>query len=75
MKTFGDYELQPASLIAGLLGFNIGVEFGQVAVIGLAFLATFYVRKEEVYRKWVVVPGSSVIALMGVYWTIERVFF
>jgi len=41
----------------------------------LAFLATFYVRKEEVYRKWVVVPGSSVIALMGVYWTIERVFF
>ena len=71
----GDYDLQPASLIAGLLGFNVGVEFGQVAVIGLAFLATFYVRKEEVYRKWVVVPGSSVIALMGVYWTIERVFF
>ena len=70
-----EFDLQPASLVAGLLGFNIGVEFGQVAVIGLAFLTTFFIREPERYRKLVVIPGSAVIAIMGVYWTIERTFF
>jgi hypothetical protein len=62
-------------LVIGLLGFNVGVEFGQLAVIALVFGATFWLTEEKAYRKWVVVPGSALIALMGIYWTIERVFF
>ena len=69
------FDLDPTSLVIGLLGFNVGVEFGQLAVIALVFGATFWLTEEKVYRKWVVVPGSSLIALMGIYWTIERVFF
>ena len=69
------FDLDPTSLVIGLLGVNVGVEFGQLAVIALVFGATFWLTEEKAYRKWVVVPGSSVIALMGIYWTLERVFF
>ena len=69
------FDLDPTSLVIGLLGFNVGVEFGQLAVIALVFGATFWLTEKKAYRKWVVVPGSSLIALMGIYWTIERVFF
>ena len=68
------FNLDPASLVIGLLGFNLGVECGQLAVIALVFCATFWLKDEKAYRKYVVVPGSAIIALMGIYWTIERVF-
>jgi hypothetical protein len=60
------------SLVVGLLGINIGVEFGQLAVIAIAFLATCWIANEEKYRRFVVVPGSILIALAGVWWVVER---
>ncbi len=68
-------DLPPASLVVGLLGFNIGVEGGQLAVIALALVATFWIRDPKIYRNFVVIPGSLAIAAMGIWWTIERVFF
>ena len=68
------FDLDPASLVIGLLGFNIGVEFGQLAVIAIVFLITFWLKDEAQYRKFVVIPCSILIAIMGIYWTIERVF-
>lgn len=70
-----ELSLPPASLVIGLLGFNIGVEFGQLAVIGIAFAATAWLKEEKQYRDWVVVPGSAMIAVLGAYWTVERIFF
>ena len=69
------FDLDPASLVIGLLGFNIGVEFGQLAVIAIVFLLTFWLKDDTQYRKLAVIPCSILIALMGIYWTIERVFF
>ena len=69
------FDLDPASLVIGLLGFNIGVEVGQLAVIAIAFVVTFWLKEEAQYRKLAVVPCSILIALMGIYWTIERIFF
>tara|TARA_B100002019_G_scaffold70383_1_gene60622 strand:+ start:19914 stop:21080 length:1167 start_codon:yes stop_codon:yes gene_type:complete len=66
------FNLDPTSLIIGLLGFNIGVEFGQLAVIAIVLGLTFWIKNKETYRKWIVIPGSSLIALFGIYWTIER---
>ncbi len=69
------FDLDPTSLVIGLLGFNIGVEFGQLAVIAITFVFTFWLKDETTYRKIAVVPCSILIALMGIYWTIERIFF
>ena len=60
------------SLIIGLLGINVGVELGQLAVIALAFLATCWIASSEKYRRFVVVPGSILIALAGIWWVVER---
>ena len=58
-----------------LLSFNLGVEFGQLAVLGLAFLLVgWWGYKKEWYRRRVVLPASALIALMGVYWAVERVY-
>ena len=69
------FDLDPTSLVIGLLGFNVGVEFGQLAVIAIVFFLTFWLKDEAKYRKLAVIPCSTLIALMGIYWTIERIFF
>jgi hypothetical protein len=65
-------DLPPASLVVGLIGFNAGVELGQLAVISLAFIATVWLKDAARYRQWVVIPGSALIALLGVWWMVER---
>jgi hypothetical protein len=59
-----------------ILSFNIGVELGQIAVIMAAFLLIVLpLGKKPWYKKWVVYPLSILIALVALYWTIERVFY
>ena len=67
-----DERIPEGSLGSALLGFNVGVELGQLAVIGLAVAATFWIKDEEKYRKWVVIPASALIALAGIAWAIQR---
>lgn len=52
--------------------FNVGVELGQLAVIGAAFLLVGWRSSSAWYRDRVVVPASAAIACMAIYWTIER---
>ena len=67
-----DERIPSGSLVSALLGFNVGVELGQLAVIGLALAATFWIKDEEKYRRWVVIPASALIALAGIFWAIQR---
>ena len=69
------FNLEPTSLLLGLFGFNLGVEFGQLALLIAAYLLTAQIKNQSNYRQWVVIPGSLTIALFGIYWTIERIFF
>ena len=68
-----DERIPSGSIISSLLGFNLGVEFGQLAVIGLAIAATFWIKDEEKYRGWVVIPASTLIAVAGLFWAYQRV--
>lgn len=59
-----------------LIMFNIGVELGQLSIIFLAwFLIGKWFSEKQWYRKRVVYPISAVIAIVALYWTIERAFF
>lgn len=61
---------------SSLITFNIGVELGQITVILIAwFLIGKWFSDKPWYRKRIVIPISTVIALFGLYWTIERTFF
>jgi hypothetical protein len=68
-----DERIPSGSIVSSLLGFNLGVEFGQLAVIGLAVAATFWIKDEEKYRGWVVIPASAAIAVAGLVWAYQRV--
>ena len=68
--------LQRSDYAMGLIGFNIGVELGQLTVILSAFLLTGYWFKDKLwYRQRIVWPASAAIALVGAFWAVERIWF
>ena len=67
--------LPKSQLLPALLSFNLGVELGQLSVIALAFLLiSSWSRKKDWYHRRVVVPGSLLIAAVGAYWMVERIW-
>ncbi len=58
-----------------LIFFNVGVEVGQLCVIIAAFVLIGFFRKKEWYRTRLTVPLSCLVGLVGLYWTVERIFF
>jgi HupE / UreJ protein len=67
--------LQEGRFVVGLIGFNIGVELGQLAVIAVALLLLgLPFGGKPWYRARVAVPASLAIAAVGAWWTVERVF-
>ncbi len=68
-----ELALPRSEFITALVTFNLGVEAGQLAVIGAAFtLLGWHWSNRAWYRARVVVPMSLLIAGTAVYWTIER---
>jgi len=66
--------LPRSEFLTALIAFNVGVELGQLAVITLAFVLTgLWMRAKPWYRRAFVVPASLMIAVVGLYWTGERV--
>ncbi len=65
--------LSSTHFVTGLIAFNVGVELGQLAVVGLCFLAVgLWFQSKSWYRSGITVPASLVIAIIGGYWFIER---
>jgi hypothetical protein len=69
--------LPPDHVIAPLLGFNLGVEIGQLVIVAIALPLAWLAAREvgaERYRRRLM-PGLSIaIALLAIKWLIERVF-
>ena len=70
-----EFGLPQGQYVVGLLGFNLGVEFGQLAIIAVCFtLVGYWFGQKAWYRKAIAIPGSLAIAAVGAYWAIERIF-
>ena len=69
-----DLGLPRADFLTALLSFNFGVEAGQLSVIAFATLCVVWYRHRPWYHRRVVVPASLLIAVIGAYWTVTRVF-
>ncbi|WP_353342450.1 HupE/UreJ family protein [Litorivita sp. NS0012-18] len=75
-SVLGEFGLPEGQFVPALIGFNVGVELGQLTVIALAFLAVgAWFRKKPWYQARIATPASLVIAAIGAYWFVERVFF
>jgi len=71
-SVLGDYGIAAERFAAALIGFNIGVEVGQLAVIGMAFALVGWFIHRSWYRTAIAIPASLVIAAVGAYWLVER---
>ena len=62
------------ALVLSLLGFNVGVEIGQLAIVAGFLPVAFLLRNTPLYRKGVFVGGSFLTMLVALVWLAERVF-
>jgi hypothetical protein len=71
-SVLADLGLPRDALVLALVGFNVGVELGQLAIV-LAFLPlAFALRRTAFYRRWVMVGGSLAIAVLAMVWLYQR---
>jgi len=59
--------------LLGLVSFNLGIELGQLLVIGVAFVAIGRYRGQRWYRTRITLTLSVVISVIGLFWTVERI--
>jgi hypothetical protein len=69
-----DLGLPASSLLLSLVGFNVGVEVGQIAIVAVFLPLAYLARNTAFYRKAVLVGGSALILLVALVWLAERVF-
>lgn len=67
-----DLGLSSADLAWPLLGFNLGVELGQLMLVAVMLPVIFVLRRTAFYRHAVVLPGSVAIGLLALVWLLER---
>jgi hydrogenase/urease accessory protein HupE len=68
--------LQSDNFVESLIAFNIGVELGQIATLVIAHLLVGYWFSSKVFwNRWVRIPLSLGISLLGAIWFVERVFY
>ena len=68
-----DVGLPQGAFFPALIGFNIGVELGQLAIIAVAFgLVGYWFGPKAWYRRAIAIPASLAIAAMGAWWFVER---
>ena len=62
------------TLVLALVGFNLGVEAGQLAIVALFLPLAYALRASRFYRRTVMLGGSLAIALVAGIWLAERLF-
>ncbi len=70
-NALADLGLPGDGLVAALLGFNLGVEIGQAAIV-LAFLPLAYASRRTAAYRVALVAGSAATCLLAVHWSIDR---
>lgn len=74
-SVLAEFGLPGSRFVPALIGFNIGVETGQLTVVAIAFLTVgVWCRNHPDYRQWIAVPASVIIGLTGAWWFYQRVF-
>jgi hypothetical protein len=69
-----ELQLPPGSVVFGLLGFNAGVELGQLFVIALAWPLLALLGRRPPVRLWVGDVGSACLCALGTFWFVARAF-
>ncbi len=66
--------LPPGALALSLLGFNVGVEIGQLCIVAAFLPLAYWLRNTVLYRKGVFWAGSWLTLIIALLWFVERAF-
>jgi len=73
-SVLADLGLQPGGLLQALVGFNIGVEIGQLGIVAVLMPASYVLRGTVFYRRLVLPGGAAAIGCLALYWIGLRAF-
>ena len=73
-SVLADLGLPQGALVLALVGFNVGVELGQLAIVAVFLPLAFWLRATKFYRVGVLTGGSIIVALLASWWLVQRMF-
>ena len=73
-SVLADLGLPQGALVLALVGFNVGVELGQLAIVAVFLPLAFSLRGTSFYRFGVLKIGSLLVALLASWWLAQRMF-
>lgn len=73
-SVLGEIGIPANYMVHSLLGFNIGVEIGQLAIVAVAFPVLFILARTAAYTRYLLPVGAVALIIVSVYWFIERAF-
>ena len=74
-SSLSDVPFPKSDFIVALLGFNFGVDLGQLFVVAVAFLAVGWFRNRHWFRRGISIPCSLAIAMVGLFWAVQRIIY
>lgn len=72
-SVMGDIGMGQERMVLSVLGFNLGVELGQIAIIAVIFPVLYLIRTQRWYVPVVVRLGSVLLIGAALVWFVERV--
>ena len=73
-SVLADLGLPQGALALALVGFNVGVELGQIAIVAAFLPLAYALRTTGFYRVGVLRLGSLAVAAIALWWFIQRAF-
>lgn len=73
-SVLADLGLPKDALVLALVGFNVGVELGQLAIVAVFLPLAFSLRGTRFYRAGVLKGGSVLVAMLAAWWLVQRLF-
>lgn len=71
-SVLGDLGVPPKYLVHSLLGFNIGVEIGQLVIVAVIFPILYLLSRHWSYVRAFLPLGAIGLIIVSLYWFIER---
>ena len=69
-----DLGLPQDALVLALVGFNLGVEAGQLVIVAAFLPVAYTLRQSWFYQRLILLGGSYLIAALASVWLVERAF-
>ncbi|MEM7587325.1 MAG: HupE/UreJ family protein [Acidobacteriota bacterium] len=73
-SVMGHLPFRMVDLMRVVIGFNVGVELGQVAIVAVLFPILFLLRKTSFYQPVVLRGVSAILMVIAGWWFIQRAF-